>query len=65
LIVEADPEQAELISFLLDQNVRYQVILRARGDAQPVQTDGVTYDRLVERYGLPVPGTVVVSGGPR
>ncbi|MCS7246519.1 MAG: Flp pilus assembly protein CpaB [Thermomicrobium sp.] len=65
LIVEADPAQAELITFLLDQNVRYQVVLRARGDMDTVQTAGVTYDRLVEDYGLPVPGPVDVRGGAR
>ncbi len=62
LIVEADPEQAELITFLLDQNIRYQVILRARGDTQEVETDGVTYDRLVGEYGLPLPAPVTVGG---
>lgn len=65
LIVEADPEQAEIIAFLLDQNIRYHVVLRARGDTEQVQTDGVTYDRLVEEDGLPVPAPVVVGGGPR
>ncbi len=62
LIVEADPAEAELITFLLDQNLRYQVLLRARGDDQAVQTKGVTYDGLVRDYGLPVPGPVEISG---
>lgn len=65
LIVEADPQQAELITFLLDEQLRYQVILRARGDGEEVQTDGVTYDRLVEERGVPVPAPAQVSGGPR
>jgi pilus assembly protein CpaB len=65
LIVEATPEQAELITFLLDEDVHYQVLLRARGDSQPVETEGVTYDRLVQDYGLPVPGPIQVGGGPQ
>jgi len=65
LVVEADPKQAELITFLLDQNIRYQVLLRARSDTTEVETDGITYDRLVSEYGLPVPGPVQVGGGPR
>ncbi|MDW8060638.1 MAG: Flp pilus assembly protein CpaB [Thermomicrobium sp.] len=65
LIVEADPSQAELITFLLDQNVRYQVVLRARGDTETVRTDGVTYDRLVRDGSLPVPAPVQVTGGTR
>lgn len=65
LIVEADPAQAELITFLLDQNLRYQVLLRARGDDQAVETEGVTYDSLVRDYGLPVPGPVEVGRGAR
>lgn len=65
LVVEADPKQAELITFLLDQHVRYQVLLRARGDTTEVTTDGVTYDRLVTDFGLPVPAPVEVGGGPQ
>lgn len=65
LIVEVDPQQAEVISFMLDEQARFQVVLRARGDHEPATTAGVTYDRLVANYGLPVPATVRLPGGPQ
>jgi len=65
LIIEVDPQQAEVITFLLDQQARYQVVLRSRGDDQAATTAGLTYDRLVSQYGLPVPSTVRLPGGPQ
>jgi pilus assembly protein CpaB len=65
LIIEVDPQQAEVITFLLDQQARYQVLLRSRGDDQDATTSGLTYDRLVSQYGLPVPASVRLPGGPQ
>jgi len=65
LIIEVDPQQAEMITFMLDQQARYQVVLRSRTDQEPANTSGVTYDRLVSQYGLPVPATVRLPGGPQ
>lgn len=65
LIIEVDPQQAEMITFMLDQEARYQVVLRSRADSEPATTAGVTYDRLVSQYGLPVPTTVRLPGGPQ
>ncbi|MCM8750610.1 Flp pilus assembly protein CpaB [Thermomicrobiaceae bacterium CFH 74404] len=65
LIIEVDPQQAEMITFMLDQQARYQVVLRSRSDQEPATTSGITYDRLVSQYGLPVPATVRLPGGPQ
>jgi hypothetical protein len=50
---------------MLDQQARYQVVLRSRTDQELANTSGVTYDRLVSQYGLPVPATVRLPGGPQ
>lgn len=63
LVLEVDPQQAEVINFLQDNGGQYQVALRAQGDNGPATTKGVTYDQLVTEYGLPVPKTVALPGG--
>lgn len=63
LVLEVDPQQAEVIKFLEDNDGRYQVALRAKDDNGSATTTGVTYDQLVSQYGLPVPKSVRMPGG--
>lgn len=63
LVLEVDPQQAEVIKFLMDNDGQYQVVLRPKDDAGEVTTNGVTYEQLVTEYGLPVPKTVRLPGG--
>ncbi|MDI3340165.1 MAG: Flp pilus assembly protein CpaB [Sphaerobacter sp.] len=63
LVLEVDPQQAEVIKFLMDNDGSYQIALRPQGDDGAASTTGVTYDQLVSQYGLPVPKTVRLPGG--
>ncbi len=63
LVLEVDPQQAELIKFLEDNSGTYQVVLRAPDDHSVSDTTGVTYDQLMSSYGLPAPKTVRLPGG--
>ncbi len=63
LVLEVDPQQAELIKFLEDNSGTYQVVLRAPDDHSVNDTTGVTYDQLMSSYGLPAPKTVRLPGG--
>ncbi len=63
LVLEVDPQQAELIKFLQDNSGTYQVVLRAPDDHSVSDTTGVTYDQLMSNYGLPAPKTVRLPGG--
>jgi pilus assembly protein CpaB len=63
LVLEVDPQQAELVKFLEDYKGSYQVVLRAPDDHATANTTGVTYDQLMSTYGLPAPKTVRLPGG--
>lgn len=63
LVLEVDPQQAEVIKFLMDNDGQYQVALRPKNDEGEAATTGVTYEQLVNAYGLPVPKTVRLPGG--
>ena len=63
LVLEVDPQQAEVIKFVEDNNGNYQVALRPKDDNTTATTKGVTYSQLVSDYGLPVPRTVQLPGG--
>jgi len=65
LILEVDPQQAEVIAFLVAQQAHYQVVLRARNDQDTAKTTGITYDRLFTDYALPMPHSYRVPGGPQ
>ncbi|HUZ03580.1 MAG TPA: Flp pilus assembly protein CpaB [Thermomicrobiaceae bacterium] len=63
LVLEVDPQQAEVIKFVEDNNGNIEVALRAKDDTSTATTKGVTYNQLVTDYGLPVPRTVQLPGG--
>ncbi|HVB63564.1 MAG TPA: Flp pilus assembly protein CpaB [Nitrolancea sp.] len=63
LVLEVDPQQAELIKFLQDNQGKYQVVLRAPDDHATATTTGVTYDQLISGFGLPAPKPVKLPGG--
>jgi pilus assembly protein CpaB len=63
LVLEVDPQQAELIKFLEDNEGKYQVVLRAPNDHATPTTTGITYDQLMSQYGLPAPKPVTVPSG--
>jgi len=63
LVLEVDPQQAELIKFLEDNQGKYQIVLRAPNDHATPTTTGMTYDQLMSKYGLPAPKPVEVPSG--
>jgi len=68
LVLEVNSQQAEMISFIQDDRTTvtnkhtYQVVVRAKGDHQQVNTTGITFEILADndQYGLPVPGSYTV-----
>lgn len=68
LVLEVDPQQAEVIRFMMETQIqpevpRYQVLLRNTQDSGSAQTNGITYDKLMTDYGLPAPKSVRMPGG--
>lgn len=61
LILDVSPQEAEILRFMVE-NGTYQVILRGLEDEEIVSTDGLTYNRMVDDLGLPVPKTVRLPG---
>ena len=55
LILAVDDQQAEILKFAQDQQMSYQLLLRAREDHATATTQGITSKILVETYGLPKP----------
>jgi Flp pilus assembly protein CpaB len=67
LVLEVTGQQAEVLSFLVDQREMnfINVIIRGKEDHQVVSTTGVTYEILATNaeYALPLPGSVTVNKG--
>ncbi|MEX2425212.1 MAG: Flp pilus assembly protein CpaB [Thermomicrobiaceae bacterium] len=55
LILEVDPQSAELVKFILDYEGQFHVALRGPDDTEEVTTAGSTFRQLIEDYGLPMP----------
>lgn len=68
LVLEVDPQQAEIVKFLENavsskDATSYQVVLRSPDDHGNADTTGMTYDQLMQNYGLPAPKSVRLPGG--
>lgn len=57
LVLDVSPEEAEILRFMVDNGL-YQVVLRGLDDDAIAETDGLTYNEMVDELGLPVPKTV-------
>ncbi|MGB9724157.1 MAG: Flp pilus assembly protein CpaB [Chloroflexia bacterium] len=55
LILAVTNEEAEVLRFIQDQGMSYQLLLRPTGDHGTVATQGVTTKILVQTYGVPIP----------
>jgi pilus assembly protein CpaB len=55
LIIEVDPEAAELVKFMLDYDGIFQIALRNPDDDEMVETPGATFRHLIEDWGMPIP----------
>ncbi|MDQ3514165.1 MAG: hypothetical protein M3462_10985, partial [Chloroflexota bacterium] len=63
LILEVTLEQAEVLTFMQDENHQYQVVVRGREDHDLVSTNGITFQLLstTADYALPIPGSMTVG----
>jgi pilus assembly protein CpaB len=61
LILDVSPEEAEILRFMM-ANGTYQIVLRGLEDDGIANTDGLTYNAMVDELGLPVPKTVRLPG---
>lgn len=61
LVLDVSPHEAEILRFMM-ANGTYQVVLRGLEDDEVANTDGLTYNRMVDELGLPVPKTVRLPG---
>ncbi len=58
LILAVTNEEAEVLRFIQDQGMSYQLLLRASGDHTTVATRGVTTSILVQTYNVPIPANL-------
>ncbi len=58
LILAVTNEEAEVLRFIQDQRMSYQLLLRPSGDHTTVATQGVTTKILVQTYGVPIPANL-------
>ena len=62
LILQVTPVQAELLTFIQDQNHSYEVLVRGQDDAEIAKTTGITFSILMtdKTWGMPWPVPVAV-----
>jgi pilus assembly protein CpaB len=61
LILDVSPDEAEILRFMVDNGL-YQIVLRGLEDDGIAETDGLTFNEMVDELGLPVPKTVRLPG---
>jgi pilus assembly protein CpaB len=61
IVLEVDPQQAEVINFMMNHG-SFQVALRNAEDVQQIATNGVNFQSLVMQFGFPIPSTVRLPG---
>lgn len=72
LVVEVNSQQAEVMAFIQDDRTTftnkhdYQIVVRAKGDHQMVNTTGITFQTITANgeYGLPMPSSYTVPEAP-
>jgi hypothetical protein len=60
LILEVSNQQAELLTFMVDERSEYQILVRGNDDRELVATSGITFEILASDadYALPLPQPV-------
>lgn len=61
LVLDVSPEEAEILRFIMTTG-NYQIVLRGLEDGDIADTNGLTFNSMVDNYGLPVPKTVRLPG---
>lgn len=59
------PQDAVTLKYLMDRQVYFTLVLRSADDTQPISTDPVTLNYLLEQYNLVVPSKQTVDLEPR
>lgn len=61
LVLDVSPDEAEILRFVMEHG-SVQIVLRGLEDEDISETDGLTYNQMVDELGLPVPKTVRLPG---
>ncbi|MDQ3044260.1 MAG: hypothetical protein M3R06_03780, partial [Chloroflexota bacterium] len=63
LILEVSNQQAELLTFMVDERSEFQVLVRGNDDRDQVSTTGITFEILASDadYALPLPQAVTAA----
>jgi len=59
------PQEAVALEHLTKSNVQFTLVLRASGDTDPIDTEGVTFQYLLETYNIPIPAKLPYGLEPR
>jgi pilus assembly protein CpaB len=59
------PQEAVALEHLMKSQVSFKLVLRASGDTDPIDTEGVTFQYLLETYNIPVPAKLPYGLEPR
>jgi pilus assembly protein CpaB len=59
------PQEAVALEHLRKSNVQFTLVLRASGDTDPIDTEGVTFQYLLETYNIPIPAKLPYGLEPR
>jgi pilus assembly protein CpaB len=55
------PQEAVALEHLMKSNAEFTLVLRASGDTDPIDTEAVTFQYLLETYNIPVPAKLPYS----
>ncbi len=61
IVLAVTNEEAEILRFTLNEGINLTTVLRRTGDHATDQTTGSTLELLVEQYGLPLPGGMLIK----
>jgi pilus assembly protein CpaB len=59
------PQEAVALEHLRRSDVKFILALRASGDTDPIDTEGVTFQYLLETYNIPIPAKLPYGLDPR
>jgi pilus assembly protein CpaB len=59
------PQEAVALEHMMKSNADFTLVLRASGDTEPIDTEAVTFQYLLETYNIPVPAKLPYSLEPQ
>ena len=55
------PQEAVALEYLLNSEIDLQLVLRSSGDVDPIDTEAVTFQYMLETYNIPIPAKLPYS----